>query len=255
MPVQFDYTGIARKLDESAIPSQIVQEWYETLIAEKDRIYANLTSQISNETDFINKLADPSSEGFEDFVNPSHPKATQAKLKQRLKLRSAYSDWIDAVQDAFASNGAFETGVTNKKDKWKNVKYAIAAVGEKSLMGLGAIAKAVAIMTGDSKITAYLGADDTLTGSPYNCFKTQFTRYVKPMLVAKGVYGIAYAFMADVAGDSTTRDNILSSVNSDFDDILNAFKRDDVTWVQLDLELSYDDVNDYITVHAVAETA
>jgi len=255
MPVQFDYTGIVRLLDPTQIPSQIVDEWRSTLLAEKDRIYANLTSQIANETDFINKLADPSSNAYQDFVNPNHPKATSAILKQKLKLRAAYSDWANAVASAFQSGGAFETNVTSKADKWKNIRYALGAVGEKSLIGLGAMAKVVGIMTGDSKITAYLGTDDSLTGSPYNVFDPNFARYVKPMIVAKGVFAVAYAFYADQAGDTSTRDSILSNVNTDFDTILNAFRRTDVTWVNLDLSLSFDDVNGYITVSAVAETA
>ena len=255
MPVQFDYTGIIRKLDKTAIPDQIVSEWQETLLAEKDRIYANLTAQISNETEFINKIAEPSSEAYESFVNPNHPKAQEAILKQKLKLRGAYSDWNNSVQAAFASGGAFENGVNTKKDKWRNVRFALGAVGEKSLLGYGAVVKAVGLMTGDSKIDAYMGADDTLTGSPYNVFLSEFARYVKPMLIAKGVFAANYAFLADEAGDNTTRDNILNAVNTDFDTILNAFKRTDVTFVQLTLEMSYDDVNDYITVHAVAETS
>lgn len=254
MPVQFNYTGIVRKLDATAIPSQIVDEWAQTLLAEKDRLYSNLMNQIKDESSFISKLADPSSAAYAGFVNQSYPKAATAILKQKLKLRNSYNAWKNSVQSAFASGGVFETNVNAKKEKFRNVRYALSAVGEKSLVGLKPIVKAVALLTGDKTIKAYMGADDTLTGDAYNVFKAEFANYIKPMLVAKGVFATTYAFIADEANDTSTRDSIISSANTDFASILNAFKRTDVTFIDLRLQLSFDTANKYVIVTARAET-
>jgi len=254
MGLLFNYSGKIRKLSKEAIPSQIVDEWEQTLKGERARILSNVFAQIPSEPAFIAKIADPASAAYEDYVNPEHPKSITAILKHKMKLRTAYNDWKSALEAALSEGGTFETNVTAKKEKWRNVRYALSAIGEKSLMGLGAITKAVGVMTGDKKITAYMGTDDSLTGTPTNVFKLEFARYVKPILVAKGVFASAYAFLADDANDTATRNSIISSVNSDFATLLNVFKRDDLTFSTLSLTLSYDESTDTINVSAVAET-
>jgi len=254
MGLLFNYTGKIRKLSKEAIPSQIIDEWEQTLKGERERILNNVFTQIPDEQAFITKLAEPASAAYGAYVNPAYPKASRAIIKHVVKLKAAYNDWKSSLEAALAEGGAFETNVTAKKEKWRNVRYALAAVGEKSLLGLGALTKAVRVMTGDLAVTAHFGADDSLTGTPTNVFTPEYATYIKPVFIAKGVYAAYYAFIADDFGDAQTRDWYLSHANEDFQEMLNFFKRADMTFSTLSLTLSYDESTGAINVNAVAET-
>jgi len=255
MALLFNYTGKIRKLSKEAIPSQIVDEWEQTLKGERARILNNVFAQIPDESAFIAKLAEPASANYESYVNLNHIKSYRAILKHKMKLKTAYNDWKSALESALAEGGVFETNVTAKKEKWRNVRYALAAVGEKSLMGLGALTKAIRIMTGDRTVTAYFGADDTFTGTPTNVFKMDYATFLKPVFIAKGVFAVYYAFLLDDAGEITQRDDTLDAVSTEFQDMLNYYKRTDLNFTTLSLTFSYDESTDAINVNAVAETA
>lgn len=252
------YTGYITKIDTAAIPDDLLNEWSETLKGENDRILNHLLTQIPDEASFKNKLATPAADGYEDYVNPNHPKANIAKLKHRLKLGKAYADWNNAVNSAFTIDpntglSYFMSQVDAKKDRFRRVAYTLSAVGEKVLFGWNALTKAVMMITGDQRLPYYIDSakGDSLNGTPDYGIDPNFSQYVKPMLIAKGVFGAIYAFYADEAGDATTRDNIISQVNADFDTIIGAFKNPAFTTV--DLSYTWDDVNKRIRVDAVVQ--
>jgi len=255
MGLLFNYTGKIRKLSKEAIPSQIIDEWEQTLKGERARILNNVFAQIPDESAFIAKLAEPASAAYADYVNISHPKAFAAILKHKTKLKTAYNDWKSSLESALAEGGVFETNVTAKKEKWRNVRYALAAVGEKSLMGLGALTKAIRVMTGDKTVTAYFGTDDTFTGTPTNVLKPDYATFIKPVFIAKGVTAVYYAFLFDDAGDTNSRNALLNGISEEFQEMLNYYKRTDMVFTTLSLTLSYDESTDAINVNAVAETA
>jgi len=255
MAVEFEYTGYVIDVPEAEIPQVILDRWKESLIAERDRIKNNLLTKIPNETEFKDKIADASSDAYEQFVNPSFPGADIIKLKQRVKLERAYNKWLTGVQAAFAEGGTFETNVEAKADKFKEVRYTLGAVGFKPTSGYGAIVKAVMFHTGETKVMKYITANDNVTGQPYRTIKESQVKYVKPMIVAKGVYACVLALYANEAGDTTLRDNILSSATTDIEEVINALKRTDVTFSALEYELSWDDAESKIKVYAKAEPA
>ena len=52
----------------SDIPPEILNEWKETLKAEQARIYANLQAKVPDEVAFLDRIADASSDEYENFL-------------------------------------------------------------------------------------------------------------------------------------------------------------------------------------------
>jgi len=255
MAVLFEYTGYVEPIPESEIPQDVLDEWKETLKAERDRIKANLLEKIATETDFKSKIAEASADAYANFVNPNFEGADMIKLKQRIKLMRAYNPWKAGVESAFAEGGTFEKNVEAKADKFKAIRYVLGVVGHKPDKGYGAVVKGVMFHTGEKIVLRYITAEDSYTGTPTPTLKTAFVKFVKPMIVAKAVQACVLAIYANEGGDSSTRDSILSNVTNDINTILDAFKRDDVTFSQLAYELTWDTNVNKIKVHAIAETS
>ena len=253
MPVVVEYIG---PVDKTAIPSDVVNEiiskWESTLLARRDLIYHRLLTKIPDEPSFLSRIADASADQWEAFVSPYYPRADFIKLKQRVKISIAYPRWNSAVIQAFSPGGIFEQNVTAKKDRLAQVIYTLANVGVR-YMGWGPGYKAVGALTGDKRITRYIGANETLVGEPVNVFPEGVVKFVRPALIALLTQGAVLATYANEKGLSDLRDLVITTVNSDLDTIVNGLKKPEYTVAYVHLE--YDATTGLINVHARAETA
>jgi len=239
MATVFDYVGEIVWLSPDEIPSDILNEWRETLKNEQGRIYNSLMTKIPNESAFQSRIADASSDAYEGFVNPSFENADVIKMKQRVKLARSYNAWNTGVADAFGEGGYFADRVENKADKFKLAAYTVSNVGHKPTRFFGPLVKAIMFLVGDTRVLRYLDVHDVYTGDPTNVFKAGHSRFIKPMLVARGVFGAVMAKFADEGGLTSLRDSIISDVNSKLDEAISAFV-DSANYsnVYLHLELS-----------------
>ena len=253
MAVVFDYVGKVALLAEADIPQETRDEWENTLINETSRIGTNLLAKIPDESTFQNLIADASSDAWEAFVSPDWPGADLIKVKQRVKLARRYTAWDAGVRDAFF-DGYFPARVSSKKDKWLLARYTISLVGlqHSPTIRWRAGTKAVKLFVGDQRITRYMDAAlDTLSGSPTYVVKDAYGKFFQALTIGKLVYGYVMAKFADEGGLATTRDSVISTLNSEMDEILSAAldsSKADPT--KSYLHLSYSAGDFYVTAHA-----
>ena len=236
---------------QDAVPTEIMDEWETTLKAERARILSALTEKISNATEFMTKLAEPSADAWENFVSSTWPDVELIKLKQRVKLKGAYDGWNTGITNAFAEGGTFDTNVTNKKEKFQKARYVLGSVGLKYLIGWGPAYKAMGYITGDQRVALYVTADDTVTGTPQNVFPASIVKFVRPMGVAIFNQGLVLAYYAHENGLTTERDAIITNINDKLTKSIVALI-DSTAWSELVAEIGYDAVADRIYAHVSA---
>ena len=241
-------------IDKTAVPAdlmnEIVSRWELNLKGARDVIYARLMKKIPDETAFRDRIADASSDVWETFVSPYYPNSDFIKLKQRVKLAAAFPRWQSAVITAFQPGGIFETNVTAKRDRMYQAVYTLAGVGARHL-GWGPIYKAVGAITGDLRITRYIGANETLTGTPFSAFPSGVVKFVRANLVPLLTQGAVLALYAIEAGLTTLRDTIINTVNANSDAVVNGLKSPDVVNVYVHLE--YDATTGQLKIHSFAQ--
>lgn len=259
MGVVFDYVGQVVLLTEDELPADVIDEWEATLKGEQARIYNALTTKIPNATVFQDKIADASSDAWENFVSSDWPDADIIKMKQRVKLARAYGAWKDGVDAAFAEGGYFPDRVTGKKDKFKLARYTISIVGLRHDPNIRWRPgyKAVAFFTGDKRVLRYMDPSyDTYTGEPVMAILDAFGRYWRPLVIGQLVRGYVLAMFAHEAGLGSQRDSILSTINSNLDTILTkTLKADYAAPPTSYLHLEYSTSEDAWKVKAHLETA
>lgn len=233
------------------VPAEIKDKWYNTLSLRRDMIYGRLLTKIPDETSFLTKIADASSDVWESFVNPAIPNYYFVTLKQRVKLSGAHSKWLDGVVDAFKAGGRFEQGVSLKKDRIDLLKYTLGNVGVRYL-GWGPGYKAVGFITGDLRVTRYVTGTETVTGNPVNAFPEEVVKFVRPTLIAMLTQGAVLALLAEENGLSTLRDQVITQTNTNTDTICTGLKKATYTLVYARLE--YDATAGQIKVHSRVES-
>jgi len=256
--VVFDYVGIIELIEPANFPSHVLNEWKETLSGEQSRIYARLKEVIPNETVFQDKIADASSDAWEAFVSDTWPDADIIKMKQRVKLARAYEAWDSGIEAAFGTDGYFPDRVNAKADKYKLARYTLSIVGLKSDPNISwrAGTKAVKFFVGDKRILRYMDATlDTYSGEPVMAVKSAFGKRFQALALGRLVQGYVMAIFAHESGLTSLRDSIISSVNSDMDDILTAaLKADYAPPPTSYLHLVYTSATDTWSVQAHLET-
>jgi len=251
MAVEVEYKGYYSPLD--SVPTELMDEWANTLIGERERILSALQEKIPNATLFLTKLANPATEAWADFVNPSWTDVDLIKLKHKIKLKGAYDSWSDGVSSAFAEGGTFETNVMAKKDKFAMARYPMGAVGVKYKIGWGVAYKAMGVISGDKRVAIYMGADDTLTGEILDVFLPGATRFARATGVPILTQGLVLAYYAHEAGLDTERDAVITNINTKLSNTV--LKMVDTSSHVVVLEIGYDAVADKIYAHAKSETA
>ena len=225
MPVYWQYEGICQLPD--SLPTEVKQEWINTLSNEQARIYSNLLAKIPSVTDFQDRIADASSDEFENFLASVGARwdADVIKMKQRVKLARAYNSWKTGVDNAFGEGGYFADRVSQKADKFELARYVLGVVGYKPETGSGfgvwnPVVVGVLLMRGDTRPIRYFDANDSLSGTHEAVMDAVKGRLISPSIIAHAVYASVMAKFADEGGLSTIRDNVLSNANSVIDEIL-----------------------------------
>jgi len=248
MAVEVEFTGPVTPL---TVPAEVKDKWETTLLNRRDLIYSRLITKIPDETSFLDKIADASSDVWETFPSPEFPDYYLIKLKQRLKLSTAFDKWQPAVIDAFKVGGRFESGVSLKKNRLDFLKYTLGNTGIRYL-GWGPGYKAVGAITGDLRITRYIVSGETLTGAPVNAFPEEVVKFVRPTLIAMMTQGAVLAYYAHEKGLSALRDQVITLVNAKSDAICTGLKKTEYTVVYCKLEVS---PAEELIIHSRVESA
>jgi len=252
MSVVLEYKGYYEPAP--SVPAEILDEWESTLKAERARILSALQEKIPSESEFISKLAEPAYQGWANFINPNYPDADFRKLKFRVKIKGAYENWNTGIQNAFAEGGTFETNVTNKKSKMTKLRYVTGAVGVKYKTGWGVAYKALGLITGDSRVKLYFGANDNLiAGDVMSIFPAGIVKWVRAMGIGILTQGLVIAQYAHEAGLASDRDAVIAAVNSKIDESIEKLVLPEYT---LELAIEFDGVANKLLVHeTVTSTA
>jgi len=248
--VLVEYKGYYLPLD--SVPTEIMDEWEATLKGERARILAALQEKIPNADAFITKLANPAHERWAAFVAPDWEDRDFILLKHRIKLKGAYDSWNTGISNAFAEGGTFEQNVTSKKEKFQLARYPMGAVGIKYKTAWGPAYKAIAVLSGDTRVTRYMTANDSFNGSVQNVFLAGATRFARAIAVPAIVQGLVLAQYAHEEGLASERDAVISATNSKLANTV--LKMVDTSAYVVTLEIGYDDVADKLYAYAKAET-
>lgn len=257
MPTQWEYVGSITLPDTLA--TAIKDEWEATLKNETSRIYSALTTKISDETSFKNKLATPSSSAYDAFLQGVGGKwdITMIKLKQKVKLSRAYSKWSARIDAVFGGDTpTFPDTVTEKKDRLDELRRVIGVVGHRSLGTWEPASMAVLLARGDTRCATYFDDNDTFTGTLEAVFDPVKGALITPSLIATMVQACVLAKYADEAGLTTERDNIISDANARIDELIQVALNDTYKGSGYDftIVLSWNTTNNNVDITATATT-
>ena len=249
MSVVVDYKGYYSPIAE--VPSDIMDEWEQTLKGERARILSALTTKIPNADAFKSKIAEPAYTVWESFVSDTFPDVDLIKLKMRIKLLTAYDSWNTGVQNAFAEGGTFETNVTNKKDKFAKARYPMGVTGIRYKVGWLCGYKALGVITGDVRVLKYMGTDDSISGEVTNIFPSGVNKFVRALGLPIIVQGLVIAQYAHENGLDSERDAVISATNTKLDNTVEKLVN---TGYTLDLKIGYEPTADRLFVQSTAES-
>jgi len=126
MAVKLDI--IVYELRDDMMPpemAEIADDWRDTLVFKREKVYDNLSRKIPDEQHYIDYLAVPSYTNWYGFANPYWPKFKKATLKQRFGVLGGASYFITNVYYAIGLDYRFTDGVKSNKDKFKGRVYQI----------------------------------------------------------------------------------------------------------------------------------
>jgi len=239
------------------VPVQVKDKWYEKLIELASVIYNRIATKIPDEQAYINKLATPSAEMWQNFVSPYWTDADLIKLKQRVKVSMAGLKYLNNVHDAFMVSQIFHKNVYRARyvtDAIDMIRYTLGGVGIRYQTGWGAIYKAVGVLTGDERVVQYMTQEDVWKPPVVTAFPSNIVKFVRPMLIAELTQGAVLAYFAIEKGLATLRDAVINNVNDKLNTVISALKSPEFTEVYIKLEYTdYDeDGTEELVVHAYA---
>lgn len=231
MPEYWKYIGTVTL--PADLPPGVLEEWKNTLKSMQSSIYANLQSKIPNQSAFQDRIADASSDAYEQFLQNVGGKWNKdvITMKQRVKLARQYQAWKSGIDSAFGEGGYFGARVDAKADKFKLARYVLGAVGFKPITSTpfgvwNPVVMGVLLLSGDTRCLRYFDANDSFSGTLHSVLKTPHANLVRPSLIAEGVYGAVMAKFADEGGLTSIRNTILSNANAVIADIINVALND-----------------------------
>ncbi len=267
MPVVFDAKFGEIKPTElpTGLDTDIATDWYDILIAKRDKILARLQEVIPDESAYLSRIAEVAEAEFSNVLNPNYYKTERALRKFKIKVKKGGSAWLNNVASAFAVGGRFEEGVNAGKNKFiTNAMYVWRFTGDKNKVW-GCVPKAAFAMKGKAKIIEKIkGTYDSITGSPVSMFKPEHASRVIAALENVIVEGLVMARMGIEAGE--TVDAILTDYNTiieayirKYDAATGTYTASDFLNTNLDpnntyVALEYDSVADRLFVHVVQAT-
>ena len=250
MSVVVEYKGYYVPLD--SVPDEIMTEWETTLKGERARILSALQEKIPNADAFINKLANPAIERWQNFVASDWEDRDLILMKFQVKLKGAYDDFNAGIQNAFAEGGTFEQNVTNKKSKFQMARYTMGATGIRYKTAWGPAYKAIGVISGDQRVKNYMGANDSFSGNVVNVFLPGTRKVARATAIPKITQGLVIAQYAHEAGLASERDAIISTINTHLSN--SVLKMVDTSKYTVTLQIGFDDVAGKLYAYAKAET-
>lgn len=226
MTTQWQYVGVMQL--PTSLPTEIKDKWINQLSALQSAIYSRLQSKIPNADAFATRLADASSDQFENFLSAVGTLWDKDIItaKQRIKLAKAYNSWKTGIDNAFGVGGYFATRVSQKAPKLDLAKYTLGSVGYRANPNIpygvwNPIAMSALLLLGDTRCARYFDANDTFTGTLEGVFKMPHGKLVRPSIIAQGVQACVLAKFADEGGLTTLRNTIITNANTTLDDLIN----------------------------------
>lgn len=222
--VVWTYEGTCTKPTD--LPTGVLDEWEQTLKAEQARIKASLDAKIPDSTAFLSRIADASSDVYEEFLATVGAQwdVNIIELKQRIKLAGKYPEWLTGIVNAFGAGGYFGDRVTSKKEKYKLARFVMGAVGHRATVGgsfgvWNPVTMGVLLMRGDKRPFRYFDANDSIApneGAHEVAFDAQLGALITPSLIAKAVQGVMFAKYADDGGknEAWIDSNIVTPFNA-----------------------------------------
>jgi len=231
-----------------ALPTGMADEWEATLKGERARILTGLLTKIPDEANFLNRLADASSDVYELFGAgiPAPWDKNNILTKQRVKLARKYADWDTGIDNAFKVGGTFETNVTAKKGKLEAARYTIGVVGNRSADRWRFASLLALALGGDTRIARYITSPDTLAGTIEVALNAPYNKFDRPFIVATCVKHAIMAKYCDVFTDKTLRDAEITALNTD----LNIIEGHKVSGSTLVLTASWDGTYNHVKIIA-----
>jgi hypothetical protein len=247
--MDIEYKGYFVLID--SVPTALMDEWESTLKGERARILNALQTKIPNADEFISKLANPSATAWASFINDAYPDADLIKLRQGIKVKKAYSSWSGGIQTAFAQGGTFEQNVTAKKSKFNMARYPMSSVGIRYLSGWGVAYKCMGFISGDNRVMVYMGANDSVTGTPTDIFLAGAGRFARATGVPLITQGLVMAYYAHEAGLTTDRDAVITAINNKLNNTVEKMV-DTSKWTNVDVCIGFDAVAGKLYARATA---
>jgi len=217
---QWQYVGTM--LLPASVNSAIMDEWEATLKTERARILSALTTKIPDLANFQDKVADASSDAYDDFLGTVGGKwdADMIQAKQRVKLATRYPVWKTGIDEAFKVGGTFETNVTGKKSKFNEARRVIGVVGHKALGTWNPVTMGALLLRGDTRIARYFDANDSFSGTLESVVDARRGALITPSMMAEAIQACVIAKYANEGGLTALRDTIITNANSRLDAIL-----------------------------------
>ncbi len=245
------YKGI---VEPRTVPVQVKDKWYEKLIELESVIYSRIMTKIPNEQAFISKLADPSATAWSAFVSPYWQDADLIRLKQNVKIHMAGPKYINKIKKAYVEDKRFAKGVYDARFVLNSLdmfRYTLGGVGIRYETGWGALYKAVGVLTGDTRVAFYIGANEVFQPPVVNAFDESIVRFLRPALIAELTQGAVLATYAIEKNMTNLRDLVINTVNAKIAKIVNALKKPEFTTVELKLameDLDNDGVEELVVI-------
>ena len=107
------------------------------------------------------------------------------------------------------------------KEKFKELRRVIGAVGHKALGTWNPVVMGVLLLRGDSRVLKYLDANDSFNGTLQAAFDSIKGRYITPSMIAQAVQAVVLAVYANEGGLNTIRDTILTNANTILADMVS----------------------------------
>lgn len=234
--VEWHYEGLCTLPTKTQVPSAILDEWADTLIAESVRIKASMNTKIPDNAKFLSRIATPSSDRYAEFLSEVGGAwdKDDILLRQKLKLKRAYEVWSSSVDECFKVGGYFAGAVTAKKPKVAQLRYVLGAVGHKPsaddpLYGVwNPVVMGVLLLRGDSRPLRYMTSGQdfwTLITSFQGALKAQEGALVSPSIIADGVRGAVWSQYLLEAGQETDITAYLATINARIETLITLAKK------------------------------
>jgi len=234
MPYVWRYIGSCLK--PADLPSGVLDEWETTLKAEQTRIKSSLDTKIPNEAAFLSRIADASSDQYEQFLATVGAMwdVNMIELKQRVKLAARYPEWDAGIEAAFGVGGYFPDRVTSKKAKFKLARFVLGAVGHRPTVGgdfgvWNPVTMGILLLRGDKRPFRYFDANDSIAPSEAAheaALQAVLGSLVSPSIIARAVQGVLFAKYADDGGkdEAWIDTNIITPFNATIATLIGAAK-------------------------------